>query len=36
MRLSASAKGADNREVLREIGRTDSEIDAMQAEGIVG
>lgn len=36
MRLSASAKGADNREVLREIGRTDSEINEMQAQGIVG
>jgi crotonobetainyl-CoA:carnitine CoA-transferase CaiB-like acyl-CoA transferase len=36
MRLSASHKGADNREVLRSIGRTDVEIDGLLADGVIG
>ena len=36
MRLSASHKGADNREVLRAIGRTDAEIDGLLADGVIG
>jgi len=36
MRLSASHKGADNREVLHSIGRTDVEIDGLLADGVIG
>ncbi|SVD15587.1 uncharacterized protein METZ01_LOCUS368441, partial [marine metagenome] len=36
MRLSASLKGADNRAVLRELGRTDAEVDRLLADGIIG
>ncbi len=36
MRLSASHKGADNRELLVELGRTDAEVDQLLADGVIG
>jgi len=36
MRLSAAWRGADNREILRELGRTEREIDSLLAAGVIG
>ena len=36
MRLSAAWRGAHNREILHELGRTDKEIDSLLAAGVIG
>ena len=36
MRLNAAWRGADNREILRELGRSEEEIDALLAAEVIG